>query len=330
MEIVQQTRESRPAVADLVGARPLPTSAARDRRRAWRGLWRDRWMYLLILPGLLYYVVFQYLPLLGNAIAFMDYSPFLGVRGSTWVGLENFRALLTDPDFGIALRNTLVISLLQLVFFFPAPIILALVLNSILSEPVKRFIQSVVYLPHFLSWVIIVALWQQVLGGDGLVNHLLRDGGFGTVNVMGNPDLFQPLVVLQLMWKETGWGTIIFLAALTKIDVSLYEAAVVDGAGPRRRLWDITLPGIMGVVVLLLVIRLGYVLSTGFEQIFLQRNAVGAEASEVLDTFVYFRGVQGGDWGFSAAVDLVKGLVGMALVLTANRVARRLTGEGVF
>jgi len=325
---VQQTRGTRPAAAPLGGARPFP--AAGERGRAWRGLWRDRWMYLLVLPGLLYYVVFQYLPLLGNAVAFLDYSPFLGFRASPWVGLENFRALFTDPDFGVALRNTLVISLLQLVFFFPAPIVLALVLNSILSEPVKRFIQSVVYLPHFLSWVIIIALWQQVLGGDGLVNHLLREGGFGTANIMANPDLFKPLVVLQLMWKETGWGTIIFLAALTKIDVALYEAAVVDGAGPRRRLWDITLPGIMGVVVLLLVIRLGYVLSTGFEQMFLQRNAVGPDASEVLDTFVYFRGIQGGDWGLSAAVDLVKGVVGMVLVLGANRIAKRLSGEGVF
>jgi putative aldouronate transport system permease protein len=303
---------------------------ARKGNRLVRRFWRDRWMYALMLPGLLYYAVFQYLPLLGNVVAFQDYSPFRGFRGSPWVGLENFARLVEDPDFGTALRNTLVISLLQLIFFFPAPIVLALVLNGIMSESAKRFVQSVVYLPHFLSWVIIIALWQQIVGGDGLVNHFLRDQGRETLNVMANPDLFKPLVVLQLIWKETGWGTIIFLAALTKIDPTLYEAAVVDGAGPRRRLWDITLPGISGVIVLLLVIRLGYTLSTGFEQMLLQRDAVGADAGEVLDTFVYFRGIRSGDWGLATAVDLVKGVVGMALVLGANRLAKRVSGEGVF
>lgn len=311
-------------------SQPRTLSAAAGASSLLRRVWRARVIYLFLLPGVIYFLVFRYLPLLGNVIAFQDYSPFLGFDASPFVGLENFRQLFTDPAFRVALQNTLVISLLQLVFFFPAPILLALLLNSLMNEPTKRFLQSVLYLPHFLSWVIIIALWQQVFGGAGLVNEVLRAQGLETVNIMTNPAFFKPLVVLQLMWKETGWGTIIFLAALTKIDLQLYEAAVIDGAGPRARLWHVTLPGIMSVVVLLLILQLSSSLTTGFEQMYLQRNAVGPQAAEVLDTFTYFRGIQGGDWGFSAAVDLVKGVVGMTLVLGANWVAKRLGQEGVF
>lgn len=291
---------------------------------------RDKWLYLFVLPGLIYFVVFRYVPLLGNIVAFQNYSPFLGFRESPFVGLANFRKLLTDPDVGIAIRNTLTISLLQLVFFFPMPIALALLLNSMIHERVKRLMQSILYLPHFISWVIIIALWSQVFGGNGILNQFLREQGWGTVNIMTNPAFFKPLVVLQLIWKETGWGTIIILAALTRIDLNLYEAAAIDGASAARRLWHITLPGIRSVIVLLLILRLSQILNTGFEQIFLQRNAVGAKASEVLDTFTYFRGVLGGDWGFSAAVGLVKGLVAAVLVFAANRVAKRLGEEGAF
>lgn len=307
-----------------------PAAGSRSSTSLWQQIWRERWMYIFIVPGFIYFVVFRYLPMLGNIIAFQDYSPFLGFRDSPFVGLANFQKLFTDPDVGIAIRNTLEISLLQLILFFPAPIVLALLLNSMVHEPIKRFMQSVLYLPHFISWVIIVALWQQVLGGDGFINQALRSSGNGTINIMSNPTFFKPLMVLQLMWKDTGWGTIIFLAALTKIDVSLYEAAVVDGASPLRRLWHITLPGIRSVILLLLILRLGHILNTGFEQIFLQRNAVGAKTAEVLDTFTYFRGIQGGDWGFSTAVGLVKGLVGAVLVFAANRAAKWFGEEGAF
>jgi putative aldouronate transport system permease protein len=293
-------------------------------------LWRDRWMYVFFLPGVLYFLVFIYLPLLGNVIAFKDYSPFLGFQGSPWVGLENFRRLFTDPDFATALTNTLQIEALQLLFAFPAPLALALLLNSIMSDRIKRTVQSIVYLPHFLSWVIVISLWQQVFGGDGFLNQFLRNQGLDTVNIMGNPDIFKPLVVLQMIWKEAGWGTILFLAALTKIDVSLYEAAVIDGAGGWRRMRDVTLPGIRPVIVLLLILHLGFALSVGFEQYYLQRNAVGPGAAEVLDTFVYFRGIQGGDWGFATAVGMVRGVVGAILIFVANWAAKRLGEEGIF
>jgi putative aldouronate transport system permease protein len=310
--------------------RPRSAAPAKSRSTLLRTrLVRERWMYLFILPGFVYFVVFRYLPFLGNVIAFQDYSPFLGFN-SPFVGLDNFAKLFTDPDLVVAFNNTLAISLLQLIFFFPAPIILALLLNSMVSEPAKRFMQSVLYLPHFISWVIIIALWQQLFGGAGLLNQFLRESGYPLINIMSNAAFFKPLVVLELIWKETGWGTIIILAALTRIEVTLYEAAAMDGANSWQRLRHITLPGIRAVIVLLLILRLATTLNTGFEQMFLQRNAVGAPAAEVLDTFLYFRGIQGGDWGFSAAVGLVKGVFAAMLVFSANRVARALGDEGAF
>lgn len=302
-----------------------------------KAIWRERLMYMLILPGVIYYCVFNYLPLIGNVIAFQDWSPFAAAKEGTirgffvgpWIGWQNFRDMFTDPDFRIALTNTVQIEILQLVFAFPAPLALALLLNSMVSEKMKRSMQTIVYLPHFLSWVIIISIWRQFFGGTGLVNEALHAMGGNSINIMFNPDLFKPLVVVQGIWKEIGWGTIIFLAALTKIDVSLYEAAVVDGAGGWRRLKDVTLPGIRPVVVLLLILTIGNAFSVGFEQYFLQRSAVGAEASEVLDTFSYFRGIQAGDYGFATAVGMVKSVVGLVLIVGANWLARRTGDEGI-
>ena len=192
------------------------------------------------------------------------------------------------------MKNTVVIELLQLIFSFPAPLILALVLNSVFNERIKRTMQSIVYLPYFLSWVVVIALWQQILGGAGVFNQLLRNNGMDIINIMNNPGTFKFLVIAESIWKNAGWGTSIFLAALTKVDTELYEAGAVDGATGWRRLWHITLPSIRSVIVLLLILRLGQALSTGFEQYYLQRGAVGAQAAEVLDTFVYFRGIQAG------------------------------------
>lgn len=308
----------------------LPAAHAKTKAPLWQRMWRERWIYLLIAPGVIYFVLFQYLPLLGNIIAFQDFSPFLGFFDSPWVGLDNFNRLFTDPDVGVAVSNTLIISLLQIVFAFPVPIALAIGLNNMISNKARRFLQSVLYLPHFISWVIVISIFQQILGGDGFINNFIRGSGGKPLDIMSNPNFFKPLVVIQVIWKDSGWGTIIFLAALTAIDLSLYEAAVIDGANKWRRIWHITLPGIRSTIILLLVLRLGTILNTGFEQIFLQRNAVGAQAAEVLDTFVYFRGVQAGDWGFSTAVGLVKGLVGLVLILGANKIARKFGEEGLF
>jgi putative aldouronate transport system permease protein len=293
-------------------------------------MWANKAVYLFMLPGLLWYLIFHYFPILGNVIAFKDYSVFVGILDSPWVGFENFQKMVHDPDFLNALKNTLIIEGLQLVFAFPAPLLLALLLHSIISEKLKRSVQSIVYLPHFLGWVIVISMWQQIFGGTGFVNQLLLNQGFDRVNIMSNPDIFRILVVLQSIWKEVGWGTIIFLAALTKIDTQLYEAAVIDGANGFRRMMTITLPGIRSIVVLLLILRLGTMMSVGFEQYFLQRNAVGAGVSEVLDTFVYFRGVGQGDWSFAAAVGLVNSVVGAVLIFASNYFAKKFFDEGIF
>ncbi|MEU6657983.1 ABC transporter permease subunit [Streptomyces sp. NPDC046821] len=291
---------------------------------------RDRVMLLLTLPGLLYFVVFHYLPLLGYVVAFQDYQPYLGYLHSAWVGVSNFTSAFTDAAFWSATGNTLKIALVQLVFFFPVPIALALLLNSIVSDRVRRFVQSVVYLPHFIGWVIIVSIFQQILGGAGVLPDLLAGLGLPRYDMTTDPAAFPWLLTLQVAWKDAGWGTIIMLAALLNIDRGLYEASAIDGAGRLRRLWHVTLPGLSPVIILLLILNLGQILSVGFEQILLQRDAVGPASGEVLDTYVYFHGIKDNDWGTSAAVGLVKAIIGTGLVLGANKFAHRLGHEGVY
>lgn len=309
----------------------LPKAAQKSKQNIlWARIKRARWAYLLLFPGLLYFCLFYYFPLLGNIIAFQNYSPYLGFFRSSWVGFSNFVSVFSDPEVGTVISNTLILSLLQIIFAFPVGIVLSLMLNALISERFKRFMQSVVYLPHFIGWVIIISIWQQLFGGDGMVNHLILGLGGHPINIMANPDFFKPLVILQVIWKETGWSTILFMAAITAIDVSLYEAAVVDGAGKWRRMWHITLPGIRGIIVLLLILRIGNILNTGFEQIFLQRNTVGLNVSDVIDTFVYDRGIINGDWSIAAAIALVKTLIGAVLVYVANRAAKRIGEEGLY
>lgn len=331
-------------MVDLKGRQPATTVSStvlekqltrqamvqKKRRDRWNRFRRDKVLLFLAVPGLLYFVIFHYVPLLGYVVAFQDYQPFLGFTESPWVGFQNFTAVFTDEAFWRALGNTLKITLLQTVLFFPAPIALALLLHSISSTKFKRFMQSVVYLPHFIGWVIIVSVAQQVLGGTGPLSQLLANFGFENVNIMHNPEFFPWLVTLQAIWKGAGWGAIIYLAALLSIDQQLYEAAAVDGAGRWRRMWHVTLPGLIPVTLLLLILNLGSILSVGFEQILLQRDNVGAAAGEVLDTYVYYHGVIDGQWGPSAAVGLFKGIVGTALILGANKLAHLFGQDGIY
>lgn len=314
--------------ADATTVRDTPTTPRRS--TLLRRIWRERWMYALMLPGLLYYLVFEYLPLGGNVAAWQDYSPYLGLDRSLWVGWDNFVRIFEDPELIRAFWNTLLLSFLQIAFAFPAPLAMALLLQSILSDRVRRSIQAIVYLPHFIGWVIVISIWNEILGPLGVLNAILHGLGLPGADIIGNPAAFPALVTAQVIWKEVGWGTIIFLAALLNIPTELYEQAAIDRAGPWRRLWHVTLPGLSSVIVLLLILRLGSVLSVGFEQILLQQPIYGADAAQTLDTFVYFRGINGGDWGLATAAGLVKGVIASALIIGSNALAKRLGGEGIF
>lgn len=313
-------------------ARP-PTSGPEPRPRLslWRRIVRDRTVLMFAVPGMVILFAFQYYPLLGNVIAFQDFRPFLGIDGSLWVGFQNFAILVSnDPAFLNALWNTLILTLIQAVFVFPLPIVLALMLNSLLSNKLRQTIQSILYLPHFLSWVIVVAVFQQMLGGSGMINNFLRANGLETLDIIGNAEVFRLLLTSQVVWKDTGWATILFLAVLAGIDRSLYEAASVDGASRARQMWHVTLPGMKPIIILLFILQLGNSLTVGFEQIILQQQAVGIDASEVLDTYVYNEGIAGGQWGTAAAVGLVKSAVGLVLVLSANKLAHAFGEQGVY
>lgn len=333
----QPDRAPDPAAAppDKAGRRAARGTRLGDRfgRRPGRrpGRRRDLTLFWFTVPGLSVLLLFHYVPLLGNVIAFQDYQPFIGIWHSRWAGFDNFAVIFNgDSAFLRALLNTVELTLIQVVFVFPAPIVLALTLNSLVSERVKRVVQNVLYLPHFLSWVVVVAIFQQMLGNGGLVNVFLRSQDLGTWSIIGDPELFKTLLTSQVIWRDTGWGTILFLAALSRVDHNLYEAAAVDGASRWRQTWHVTLPALRGLVILLLILRLGDSLSVGFEQIILQQQGVGLEASEVLDTYVYNNGLVAGQWGVSAAVGLVKGVVGVVLVLGANRLAHFFGEEGIY
>ncbi|MEU4607385.1 ABC transporter permease subunit [Kribbella sp. NPDC023972] len=311
-----------------------PPAPRRKRPRGGASL-RHRWardwpLLLMVLPVVVLLGVFHYFPTLGNVIAFQDYSPYVGIRGSEFIGFANFSRMFSEPAFWQAAANTLTITAVQLVFFFPIPIALALLLNSVLSAKLRNVIQGIVYLPHFFSWVLVVSLFQQMIGGGGLLAQSLRNNGYQAVDLMTRPDTFILLVTAQSIWKDAGWGMIVFLAALSTINPALYEAAAADGANRWRRLWHITLPGLRPVIVLLLILRLGDALTVGFEQFILQRSAVGADAAEVLDTYVYYQGLLVGDFGYGAAAGLFKGVVGLVLVLVANRFAHMVGEQGVY
>jgi putative aldouronate transport system permease protein len=297
---------------------------------------RDWPLLVMTAPAALLLLVFHYVPTLGNVIAFQDYNPFLGdgpfeaFIESDWIAFDNFLTLFEDPAFWDAVINTLEITLFQIVFFFPLPIALAILLHGVSSSRMRSFIQSVVYLPHFFSWVLVITFFVQMLGGAGLLSQTLRQHGLAPFELMTNPDTFLLLVTAEAIWKDVGWASIVFLAALSTIDPQLYEAAAVDGAGSRHRLIHITLPALRPVIVLLLILRLGDALSVGFEQYLLQRDAVGIQASEVLDTFIYHQAIIPQQWGLGAAAGLFKAVIGVALILLSNRLAHAFGEAGVY
>lgn len=296
----------------------------------WSKLKRDKFLYLLALPGIIYFIVFKYVPIWGIIIAFQDYFPLDGVMGSPWVGLENFRRFFSHDDFFLLLRNTLAISMLNLFFYFPIPILLSLMLNEVVQPRLKKLVQTIVYLPHFLSWVIIYGITFLMFSqSEGVVNKVLTFLGFGTFDFLTNPKMFWIMITGQTIWKEAGWGTVIFLAAIAGIDPSLYEAAKIDGAGKMKQMWHVTLPGIRTTIIVLLIMRMGSIIDVSFDQIYLMMNGAVSSVADVFDTYVYRVGVGQGEFSYSTAIGLFKTIVGLTLILITNRIAKSFGEEGV-
>lgn len=286
--------------------------------------------YLLAAPGILYFVIFHYIPMSGLVLAFKEYSPFKGIMNSPWVGLDNFRQFFGTSDFYILLKNTLLISLLNLVIYFPFTILLSLMLNELRLKLFKRISQTIVYLPHFLSWVVIYGITISFFGPSGVINHYLEQWFGGTANFLVSNEWFRPLIIFQSIWKDAGWGTIIFLAALAGINPEQYEAAKVDGANRLQNIWHITLPGIKSTIVILLLLRLGSSMDSNFMQIFLMTNSLNLDVSNVFDLFVYHIGLEQFNYSFAITVGMFKSVASLILVLAANYAARLLGEDGIF
>lgn len=310
---------------------PAATLKKEKRKRLLNQLLSQKFLYLMILPGLLYFLVFKYVPMWGLIIAFQDYQPFLGILGSEWVGFKHFIRLFTEPTFFILLKNTLILFAMNVVIFFPIPILLALLLNEVRLALFKKFVQTMIYIPHFMSWVIVVSLSFVLLTVDGgLINELIAFFGGEKINFLLSQEWFRPMYILQVIWREAGWSTIIYLAAITAVDPQLYEAAKMDGAGRLRQMWHITLPAIKSVIVVLLILKIGDTLELGFEHVYLLLNATNREVAEIFDTYVYTAGLKQGQFSYSTAVGLFKAAVGLILVMMANRLAKKFGEEGIY
>jgi len=301
----------------------------------WRVLIKkNKLYYLLLLPGVVYYLIFHYIPLYGIIVAFKDVTPFDGIEGifnSEWVGLRHFKDFTNSYYFWNIMRNTVLISFYKLLFGFPAPIILALLLNEVRGKLFKKTVQTISYLPHFLSMVIVAGLVTILLTTDGgLVNILLGKLGLEPIFFLGDKQYFRSVLVVSSIWKEIGWGSIIYLAAIAGIDPQLYEAARADGAGRLRQIWHITLPGMTFIIVFMFIFSIGGLLNAGFEQIFLLYSPPVYEVADIIDTYVYRRGLMEMQYSFAAAVGLFKSVIALALILGTNYLAKKLKQEGIW
>lgn len=285
----------------------------------------NKWLYIMLLPGVMYFIIFRFAPMWGITIAFKDYSPYLGFWNSQWVGFEYFKDFFASPDFSRLLSNTLMLGVLNVTIGFSFPIILALLLNELRIEIYKKCIQTAIYVPHFVSWTIVASISVILLSTDtGALANLFSSITGHEVNVLTEPGFFKPMIVLQGIWKESGYGTIIYLAALATVDIEQYEAAIVDGAGRLRRVISITLPAIKNTIVIMLILKCGAFLSTGFDQIFLMTNSLNRMAADVFDTYVYQVGITQGAYSYATAVGLFKSVVGVILVLGSNMLAKKI------
>ena len=287
---------------------------------------KSKYLLLMFLPCLVYYIIFKYLPMFGIVISFKDYNLYKGIWASEWVGFKYYNMFFNGPDFWILLRNTFLLGIYKLLFGFPAPIILALLLNEVKNILFKRFVQTVSYLPHFISNVIVAGMVTMFLSpSTGFVNKIINSFGFQSIHFMNNPDMFRSIYVTSEIWQHIGWETIIYLAALTSIDPSLYEAADIDGATRRNKLWHVTLPGIASTIIILLILNVGKVLEIGFEKVFLLYNPATYSTADIFSTYVYRTGLVNGNFSYAAAVDLFTGVVCLFFIYTTNYMSRKIS-----
>ena len=292
---------------------------------------RMKYLYLLLIPAIVYYIVFKYVPMYGVIIAFKDFNFAKGIMGSAWIGFENFRYLFGLDNFYLVFFNSIYLSFLRLFWGFPIPIVLALLLNEMRSLRYKKVLQTVVYLPHFISWVVLGGIIINFLSPTwGVVNYIIKSLGGDPVFFMGKVEYFRRIVVISDIWKGAGWGTIIYLAAITGISPELYEAAFVDGANKFQRLWYITLPCIRTTIVLCLILRMGGIMSNGFEQIFILQNNQNLNVSEVFETWTYRLGLLNGRFSFATTVGLFTSVVSLIFLIAADLTAKKLGEEGIF
>ncbi len=293
-------------------------------KRSLRRVWAAKYLYLMFLPVMLYYLIFRYTPMAGLAIAFKDFNAFLGFAKSKWVGLKFFEQFISSIYLWRLIRNTLLINFYDLVINFPASIILALMLNEVQSRRFKKVTQTITYMPYFISSVVIASMLVQFLSpSSGLINNIIAALGGERQYFMTQPEAFRGVYTLMNLWKNIGWNSIIFLAAMSGINNELYEACIVDGGGHWRRMWNVTLPGIASTIVVLIIMRLGHVMDAGYETILLLQNNANLETSDVIGTYVYRRGLKGGEYSYATAVGMMQSVIGFTLVIGANYLSRR-------
>lgn len=300
-------------------------------RQLGREMWKNRAIYTLLIPGILWYFVFAYMPMSGLSLAFKDYKANLGILGSPWVGLQNYEYVFRDAAFWKSIWKTVYINLGRMVFQFPAPIILALILNEFRMKRYKRVLQTVYTFPHFLSWIIVASIATNVLSLDGLLNHAITLFGGEPISFLGSPSTFIPMLYVTDIWKYAGYGSIVYLAAISGIDMDQYEAADIDGATRAQKLFRITLPNIMPTIIVMFIMTTGQIMSLGFDQIFNMSNAAVKEAAEVLDMYIYRITFQSAaDFSFSTAVALFRSVLNMLFLVLADRGSKMMGGNGLF
>ncbi len=296
-----------------------------------RDIWMKRWIYALAIPGLLYFIIFKYLPMYGITVAFKDFSSRLGIMGSPWVGLKHFTRLFNSPDFYNLVRNTLTLNVFRIAIMTPLAIIFALSLNEIKSLRTKKVFQTISYFPHFLSWVVVAGVAYQLFSPySGSVSKAIVEAGGKPLMFLTSPAAFRSLIVIMGAWKELGWASIIYLAAISGINPELYEAAEIDGASRLRQIRHVTLPGILPTMITLLLIDIGKIMSIGFEQVYVFLNPILYEVGDVFSTYIYRVGLGQGKFSYTTAVGLFNTLIGFILLVLANKLSRKFTEEGLW